>query len=238
VDTTGEPGYPVLSMVADFNSSANPTHMLSTDAGRLAMSDDRATNPQVRPLSPRREKERREEWIDLVDDIMRKMKIPRMVLRGPPAAQEILKRQPTLAAEDVQKELTAAMLEYQTMNSAFWDAIRDTVTIAGPYESIDRAALKENFTNGDLRDGYGFYSWVLQFSDATTLSAQLELQKKLEQFPGLNLQGTVTVQRIEMFATQLLSAWTAVATNDIDKPASYILRLLHLSGTSHNAAAI
>jgi hypothetical protein len=74
---------------------------------------------------------------------MRTTRIPRMVLSGPPTLDQVKTRQPTLKAEELQEELMAAMLEYQTINSALWDAIRHTVTIAGPYETIRKSDWRQ-----------------------------------------------------------------------------------------------
>ena len=117
----------------------------------------------VKINNPRESPGGRAGWQADVADLMRLSSVPSLVLDGPPTASEYKLQQPNIDEASAAELCNAAMAEYQRYNTVLWDIIRPSVVIAGPWEEIDQDHIRDNFINGDLRDGVGLYHWASAF---------------------------------------------------------------------------
>ena len=179
----------------------------------------------VKVYNPRESPGGRAGWQADVADLMRLSSVPSLVLDGPPTASEYKLQQPNIDEASAAELCNAAMAEYQRYNTVLWDIIRPSVVIAGPWEEIDQDHIRDNFINGDLRDGVGLYHWASAFGDTSGLVAQLQISKDLANYDSLRVQDC-SVQRVTMHLTRLLKLWRSLEGNDIQHPKGWVLKVL------------
>ena len=170
----------------------------------------------------RADPKRREQFIEHVQEYMRTAKphIPTFVLNGPPTLQRVASTFPNASKEAIAVAFTAAMIEYQGLNTALWDAIEPVLRFDGAYEAQDRLQKKE-YMNNDLRDGVGLYNYVLELTSVNPIDRQIEALQALSLHGKLSGNANVTQVQFDTFLNKLLMLWTDVykdssAANVID----------------------
>ena len=170
----------------------------------------------------RADPKRREQFIENVQEYMRTAKphIPTFVLNGPPTLQRVASTFPNASKEAIAVAFTAAMIEYQGLNTALWDAIEPVLRFDGAYEAQDRLQKKE-YMNNDLRDGVGLYNYVLELTSVNPIDRQIEALQALSLHGKLSGNANVTQVQFDTFLNTLLMLWTDVykdssAANVID----------------------
>ena len=87
--------------------------------------------------NPRQQPERVEAFQAQAAELLRKRSIPGWVLKGPPTRQEKRDANPNATKDEIEDAHAKAMLVYQLYNTAVWDLISPTVSLAGAYQELD-----------------------------------------------------------------------------------------------------
>ena len=107
----------------------------------------------------------------------------------------------------------AALLEYQKLNTAFWDLIEPTIDLSGAYEQIDRLQTRR-FKVNDLRDGVEYYRYALKRAATDPIATQIEAVNKLSSYSPLSGGDNVTQVQLDVHMNGLLNVWLGVSGND------------------------
>ena len=168
----------------------------------------------------------REQWREDVAESVRKSGIPSSTLtKPPPTAKSVMDENPKLDVEEVDAALDDALAEYQLRNTALYDVARPSVDLSGPFEMDDREFIRKTYMNGDLRDGYGFYTWVDSFGETTDIGSQASLLKQLSNWPELSAGASRA--ELTTHCSSLLRLWSQIGSNSESAPIDYYTRLLN-----------
>ena len=143
----------------------------------------------------------------------------------PPNFDDIVSAYPGENATTVFSLFQHALVEYREENTAVFHLIMSTIDLNGPRQESDILYIMRHFHDGVNRDGQGLLKWCDSFADHTATGEQDRLQIALAN-ARLDPSSGVTVDRIELHCSRLLSIWTKVSGNDVAAPASFNARLL------------
>ena len=201
----------------------------STGGKRIPGSSIPSWMPRAKPAF-------KDTWLDAVTESLRTAtpSIPKIALDGPPTYESLQKRltsrnMPELSEDQLPLAYAAAMSDYQALNTAVWDLVRESVDLAGAYEVMDSKHCKQNFMIGDLRDGVGFIWWAYAQGKTDPVLDQINALKELNDFPALDGSKAVTRVMLDVHTSRLVEKWSAVAGNDgrqTDKLMDFKARLI------------
>ena len=143
----------------------------------------------------------------------------------PPNFDDVVSAFPGENATTVFSLFQHALVEYREENTAVFHLIMSTIDLNGPRQESDILYIMRHFHDGVNRDGQGLLKWCDSFADHTATGEQDRLQIALAN-ARLDPSSGVTVDRIELHCSRLLSIWTKVSGNDVAAPASFNARLL------------
>ena len=139
-------------------------------------------------------------------------------------------------SKDAAKEAAIKETEdFQRLNTDIYTILRGVVDLTGVYELEDNRKLKEQFSQGVLRDGRGYMVWISKWSTTMTLTDQKRVRSRLS---SLTVPLNVKVSALSTTLNTAYDLWLKLKGNSADDPASYIDHVAELLPSSPDTAKI
>ena len=215
----GEPNSPSLMVAKQLRDLINSLQPNTTSDVRLPIFKGKTINP-------RRAKDgEREQWREDIYESLRRAHIPAVELTtAPPTHAQMKMRYPSFDESELELAFETELARFQDVNMRMWDAVRNSIELDGPFESSDKAYIRQHFMNGDIRDSHGLFMWADELGNITDIKSLVKVSKDLANWP--ELPHTATQDDIVKHASGLLDLWLAVPKNLEEEPSDYYVRLL------------
>ena len=163
-----------------------------------------------------------------------------MLAAGPPQVDSSSHDAMTLrSGEKIERDTTAhelqtaALVEWQSVNTALYWHVKPSLLIDGP--DFERDARKTDLYSGRLANGWKLIEWARGHADVSGKTAQKNLRSHL----GKKLKEGSTRAQFNVHAMNLYDIWALISGNDASSPeslADYYEELLHSMPTAPEGA--
>ena len=194
-----------------------------------------------RKYNPRRDREDHfEKWMDDLQDLLIQHPKLLQIMLGELELMDMVFLVKRFRAEGLSKDAAkeAAIKEtedFQRLNTDIYTILRGVVDLTGVYELEDNRKLKEQFSQGVLRDGRGYMVWISKWSTTMTLTDQKRVRSRLS---SLTVPLNVKVSALSTTLNTAYDLWLKLKGNSADDPASYIDHVAELLPSSPDTAKI
>ena len=112
--------------------------------------------------------------------------------------------------------------DFQTENTAIFDAVRPSLDLDGPHCAMDLRRIQQWKREG-IKDGRALVRWIHSFVDRSTIEGQMKLTTDIN---GMALSTASTLLNLSEHLYNLWEMWLALSSSDRNLPNCFFSILL------------
>ena len=121
-----------------------------------------------------------------------------------------------------EKVYPQALQDFQTINTAVFNFVKDTLILEGEFLLDDMATIR-SYVSGRLKDGQGLLKWCFSFIDDSSLDAQETISRLLE---TTKLSQNANSTQLKRHLQLLFELWCRKSGNDPNVNGQFWIRAL------------
>ena len=170
-------------------------------AGNRMANDD--YRPKLYKWDARKSPQHHTKWAAALRDVCADQAIQVSLLTGGvPSLSDVVSRTPTLDSQQQMRMYNALLLEYQTVNTAYYRVVFASLILT----ERDANMIERDYVQpeGSARDGRGLNAWAAAFGSTTGFKEQAALILRVEAYA---CSPTASINQLVDHCTSLLQDW-------------------------------